>query len=65
MLLICQQNQLCELTFISAYTLTYLEIARREIAVKNVGKYQSYMGAVAEIITGLPVGEITNFITGR
>ena len=54
-----------EQTFISAYTLTYLENARREIAVKNVGKYQSYMGAVAEIITGLPVGEITNFITGR
>ena len=56
---------LLEQTLISAYTLNYLENARREIAVKNVGKFQSYLAAVAEIISGLPVGEIGKFISGR
>ena len=45
--------------------LNYLENARRKIAVKNVGKFQSYLAAVAEIISGLPVGEIGKFISGR
>ena len=54
-----------EQSIISAYTLSYLENARREIAVKNVGKYQSYLCAVAELITGLPASDIYELIGGR
>ena len=59
------EAMLWEQTIISAYTLGYLENARREIAVKNVGKYRGYMGAVTELITGLPAGDIYDLITGR
>lgn len=59
------EAMLFEQTLISAYTLGYLENARREVAVKNVGKYQSYMGAVTELITGLPASGIYELIGGR
>ena len=54
-----------EQMLISAYTVGYLENARREIAVKNVGKSRACMDATTEIITGLPVAEIKKFISGR
>ena len=59
------EAMLWEQIFISTYTLGYLENARREIAAKNVGKYQNYMGAATEIITGLPASELNKYIAGR
>ena len=43
----------------------YLENARREIAVGNVRKYQSYMNAVKAIIASFAVDEILNFMEGQ
>ena len=60
-----ENAMLWEQTIISAYTLCYLENARREIAVKNTEKYRSHLGAVTEIITGLPANDIIEFIKGR
>ena len=53
-----------EQTIISAYTLGYLENARREIAFKNVDKFQRYVGAVTELITYLPASDIYELIGG-
>ena len=50
---------------ISSYTINYLENARREIAIKNIGKYQSYMYAITEIYTGIPGNSISEFISRR
>ena len=60
-----EQAILWEQTIISAYTLHYLENARREIAVRNVGKFQSYLCAVTEIVTDLPASDILELITKR
>ena len=50
---------------ISAYTVSYLENARREIAIKNIPKFQSYVYAVTEIYTGIPGHEVYGFILRR
>ena len=50
---------------ISAYTVGYLENARREIAIKNIPKFQSYVYAVTEIYTGIPGSELFGFISRR
>ena len=60
-----EQAMAWEQVIISAYTICYLENARREIAVENVGKFQNYMSAVAELITGLPASHIYELIKGR
>jgi len=53
-----------EQTLISAFTLGYLENARREIAIKNTGKFEIYLSAVSEIITGVPADHIKQLING-
>jgi hypothetical protein len=50
---------------ISAYTIFYLENARREIAVGNVRKYQSYMNAIKSIIVNSTADEILSFMEGQ
>ena len=59
------EAMLCEQFFISAYTVSYLENARREIAVRNISKYQSYVSAVTEIYTGIPGSEVSHFLSRR
>ena len=54
-----------EQVFISAYTVIYLENARREIAIKNIPKFKSYVYAVTEILTGIPGSELYEFISRR
>ena len=54
-----------EQTIISAFTLAYLENARREIAVKNTAKYYNYIDAVTEILTDIPADTIRDLINGR
>ena len=60
-----EDSILFEQALISAYTLAYLENARREIAKKNISKFTSYVGAVAEIITDVPANDILKLITER
>ena len=60
-----EQAMIWEQLIISAYTVAYLENARREIAVKNVPKYLSYVNAITEIYTGIPGSEISSFISRR
>ena len=59
------EAMLCEQAFISAFTLGYLENARREIAKNNTAKFNNYLGAVAEIITGIPADTLAELINGR
>ena len=47
---------------ISTYTLNYLVNARREIAVRNIGKFQDYMGSIAEIYEGIIEDELLNLM---
>ena len=60
-----EKAMMWEQAIISAYTLGYLENARCEIAVKNVDKFQRYVGAVTELITCLPASGIFELIGGR
>ena len=50
---------------ISAYTVGYLENARREISARRVPQFESYLGAIAEIHTGIPGNTILEFMTRR
>ena len=59
-----EQAMLLEQILISSYSLSYLENARREIAVGNVSKYQSYMTAVSELIHGATETDLMNLIGG-
>ena len=59
-----EQAMLLEQVLISAYSLSYLENARREIAVGNVGKYHNYMTAVSEIVQGIAEVDLINLIGG-
>ena len=54
-----------EQTLISAFSLAYLENVRREIAIKNTGKFEIYLSAVSEIITGVPADHIKQLINER
>jgi len=44
------EAMVAEQVLISAYTLKYLDNARREIAAKNVDNYLQYTAAVAELL---------------
>ena len=57
-----EQAMLLEQVLISAFSLSHLENARREIAAGNVGKYTTYMTSVAEIITGATEDALINLI---
>ena len=59
------QAMLWEQFVISAYTVNYLENARREISVRNVPKFESYINSVTEIYTGMSGSDVIDFITGR
>ena len=59
------EARVLEQLLISIYTVGYLENARREIAIKNVPKFKSYVSAVAEILTGIPGETIYELISGR
>jgi predicted GIY-YIG superfamily endonuclease len=50
---------------ISAYTVGYLENARREISARRVPQFESYLGAIAEIHTGISGNTILEFMTRR
>ena len=54
-----------EQVLISAYTVGYLENARREIAIKNIPKFKSYVNATAEILTGIPGDTLYELIARR
>ena len=47
------EAKVLEQVLISAYTLKYLDNARREIAVKNLPRYRQYLGSVASIWEGV------------
>ena len=51
-----------EQVIISAYTLSYLDNARREIAVGNIGKYKDYMEAIVEIFGSAAEDELMNLM---
>lgn len=59
-----REAMLYEQIFISAYTLDYLENARREIAVGNLPAYESYLGAAASILGGV-TEEVLYALLGR
>ena len=59
------ESILWEQTLISGFSLIYLENARREIAVRNVGKFASYMGSVAELLLDVPSDSLEQLIIGR
>ena len=59
-----EQAMLLEQILISTYTLDYLDNARREIAVGNIGKYHDYMAAVSELIHGATEADLMNLIGG-
>jgi len=59
------EAMLWEQLIISAYTVDYLENARREISVRNVPKFRSYVNAVTEIHTGMSGSDVIDFITRR
>ena len=52
------QAKVAEQSIISTYTLKYLDNARREIAVGNLDKFRSNMGAVIEIFASIPQNEL-------
>ncbi len=60
-----EQAMLREQCIISAYTIVYLENARREIAVKNIGSFQSYIDSVAEITFGASIDVIYDLLRRR
>ena len=51
-----------EQALISTYTLNYLVNARREIAVRNLGKFQDYIGSIAAIFEGVAEDELLNLM---
>ena len=59
------ESTLWEQTLISGYSIAYLENARREIAVRNVGKFASYIGSVAEMLLDISSDSIEQLIIGR
>ena len=52
------QSRLVEQALISAYTLAYLENARREIARHNLVGFYGYADALTELLCGIPTGDL-------
>jgi hypothetical protein len=59
-----QEARVVEQTLISAFTLGYLENARREISIGKINAYQQYIGAAAEIFVGATEGGLWALIGG-
>ena len=59
-----EQSMLLEQIIISAFTLGYLENARREISIGNVRKYNTYMNAITSIIEGATEDALFDLIGG-
>ncbi|MGM9636901.1 MAG: RHS repeat-associated core domain-containing protein [Eubacteriales bacterium] len=57
-----QEAKLMEQSLISAYTLDYLDNARREIAVGNLSAYESYIDAVIQIYGSVSEDELKNLM---
>ena len=57
-----EQAMAAEQALISTYTLNYLVNARREIAVRNLGKFQDYIGSIAAIFEGVAEDELMNLM---
>ena len=59
-----KEAKVAEQVLISAYTLSYLDNARREIAVGNLPGYWDYMSSIAQIIGSVTEDELMNLIGG-
>ena len=57
-----EEAKVTEQVLISAYTLSYLDNARREIAVGNLNNYTNYLSAVTQIINGVTEDELRNLM---
>ena len=57
-----QEAKVVEQILISSYTMTYLENARREIAVGNLAGYNDYIGAAIQIFEGVAEDELRNLM---
>ena len=51
-----------EQTLISAFTLSYLDNARREISYGNLHKFQNYMSSISQILGGIPEDDLMNLM---
>ena len=58
------EAKVAEQVLISAYTLSYSDNARREIAVGNLPGYWDYMSSIAQIIGSVTEDELMNLIGG-
>ncbi len=57
-----QEAKIGEQILISAYTLAYLDNARREIAVGNLSAYESNISAVIQIFESIPEDAVMNLM---
>ena len=51
-----------EQTLISAFTLSYLDNAMREISYGNLHKFQNYMSSISQILGGIPEDDLMNLM---